>query len=76
MPLNFEFKTRSLNNRLLEQHLQAFNPSFAGEDFQTDTYFNALHGRLKLREGKMENALIHYHREDVAGAKQSTVLLY
>lgn len=41
-----------------------------------DTYFNVPQGRLKLREGNIENALIHYLREDVAGAKQSTVLLY
>ena len=33
-------------------------------------------GRLKLREGNIENALIHYDREDSAGAKASHVLLY
>ncbi|MGZ5191345.1 MAG: CYTH domain-containing protein, partial [Flavisolibacter sp.] len=41
-----------------------------------DTYFNAAKGRLKLREGNIENALIHYERSDTAEAKQSNVLLY
>jgi predicted adenylyl cyclase CyaB len=41
-----------------------------------DTYFRVATGRLKLREGNIENALIHYDREDRAGAKRSSVLLY
>lgn len=76
MPLNFEFKARSSNNEALEEKLALFAPRFVGEDVQKDTYFHVPHGRLKLREGNVENALIHYHREDIAGAKQSTVLLY
>jgi predicted adenylyl cyclase CyaB len=52
------------------------NPVFIGEDHQIDTYFNTSIGRLKLREGNIENSLIHYVREDVADAKQSDVLLY
>lgn len=38
---------------------------------QTDTYFNVAFGRLKLRQGNIENSLIFYHREDIAGLKQS-----
>ena len=76
MPLNFEFKARSKNNTELEQKLHRFKPRFAGEDDQCDTYFNVSSGRLKLREGNIENALIHYQRSDEAGAKQSDVLLY
>lgn len=59
-----------------EQLLLQQQPKFIGEDFQTDTYFNVPSGRLKLREGNIENALIHYHRNDFAGAKQSDVILY
>jgi adenylate cyclase, class 2 len=33
-------------------------------------------GRLKLREGIIENSLIHYNRTDTAGAKQSDVTLF
>ncbi len=76
MPVNFEFKARSHNNKELEQILQSFHPRFVGEDIQKDTYFNVSHGRMKLREGAIEHALIHYQRNNIAGAKQSDVLLY
>lgn len=74
--LNIEFKARSNKIDLLESLLQQHNPRFVGEDHQVDTYFNVSAGRLKLREGNIENALIHYEREDFAGAKSSHVLLY
>jgi len=64
MPLNFEFKARSRNNTALEQKLQEFNPYFVGEDVQKDTYFHVAKGRLNLREGNIENMLIHYQRPD------------
>lgn len=76
MPLNVEFKARTTRLAELESVLQSFNPRFEGEDNQCDTYFHVPHGRLKLREGTIENALIHYHRNDVAGAKISEVILY
>jgi hypothetical protein len=47
----------------------------AREDHQKDTYYNVPDGRLKLREGNIENALIWYQR-DIARAKQSDILLY
>lgn len=76
MPVIIEFKARSRDNAALEALLQPLHPRFAGEDHQTDTYFNVPHGRLKLREGAIENALIHYQRSNIAGTKQSDVLLY
>ena len=74
--VNFEFKARALNVDSLEKKLLELNPTFIGEDHQTDTYFNVKKGRLKLREGNIENALIYYERSDSADAKQSDVLLY
>lgn len=73
---NFEFKVRTKNLDALEQQLIELNPSFIGEDHQTDTYYNLPKGRLKLREGNIENALIYYERENIADAKLSDVLLY
>lgn len=74
--VNFEFKARTDNIEQLEQRLKELNPEFKGEDEQTDTYFNVENGRLKLREGKIENALIYYIRADSASAKQSEIILY
>jgi predicted adenylyl cyclase CyaB len=84
--LNIEFKAATNRLAELEALLQQQNPLFIGEDKQVDTYFNILSrppqsfgwqaGRLKLREGNIENALIHYDREDTAGTKASHVLLY
>lgn len=76
MHINFEFKARTTRLQELEERLQAYEPVFKGTDHQIDTYFNVPHGRLKLREGAIENALIHYQRHNIAGAKQSDVLLY
>ena len=47
-----------------------------GTDLQTDTYFKVGNGRLKLREGNIENALIFYNRENIAGPKMSQVNLF
>lgn len=74
--LNFEFKATVINLPDSEKKLSSLQPKFIGEDNQTDTYFNVSDGRLKLREGNIENALIWYKREDAAGAKQSDILLY
>jgi predicted adenylyl cyclase CyaB len=76
MPLLFEFKARSTKNLEFEQLVREKGGRFVGEDKQVDTYFNCTAGRLKLREGTIENALIHYHRDNIAGAKTSRVTLY
>ena len=76
MHINFEFKARCNDPEEKEARLLAHQPRFVGTDLQTDTYFNAAYGRLKLREGNIENALIHYNRPDTGGAKQSDVTLY
>ncbi len=74
--LNFEFKAKTSDLEKAEKKLLSLNPKFIGEDNQTDTYFNVQNGRLKLREGNIENALIYYERPNTASAKQSNVLLY
>jgi adenylate cyclase class 2 len=74
--LNVEFKATSSCVNILEEKLNTLNPLFIGEDDQTDTYFNVPKGRLKLREGNIENALIYYERENTANAKSSSVILY
>lgn len=73
---NYEFKAIAKNIDELEEKLLSLNPFFKGLDHQIDTYFNVPNGRLKLREGNIENALIYYERENWDAAKQSNVLLY
>ena len=73
---NVEWKARCANLQECEAKLQSLNPEFCGEDIQTDTYFEVPQGRLKLREGNVENALIFYMREDEAGARTSAGKLY
>ena len=74
--INFEFKARASSIKEAEEKLLQLNPIFKGEDHQTDTYFNVEIGRLKLREGNIENALIWYDRQNTADAKQSNIILY
>jgi len=76
MILNFEFKAKAENIAELEAKLQTLNPRFVGEYHQIDTYFKVEKGRLKLREGNIENALIFYERKNTAAAKSSNILLY
>ena len=56
--------------------LQQPNIQFIGIDSQVDTYFKIPSGRLKLREGNIENSLIYYDRENKKDAKKSDVTLY
>lgn len=76
MHINFEFKARHQNTALAEKLLLEQHPQFIGEDHQVDTYFMVPKGRLKLREGTIEQSLIFYERSNTAGAKQSNVILY
>ncbi|MFT3979391.1 MAG: class IV adenylate cyclase [Ferruginibacter sp.] len=71
-----EFKAKISDPEAAEQQLLSLQPFFKGEDRQVDTYFNVATGRLKLREGNIENALIWYDRPNEKGSKLSTVHLY
>lgn len=73
---NFEFKAKVDGIESYEAKLLTLNPEYKGLDHQADTYFNVKQGRLKLREGNIENSLINYDREDVAGSKESQIILY
>lgn len=74
--LNIEIKASCDNPADIKSILESNNARFVGIDHQIDTYFKVNDGRLKLREGNIENTLIHYLRPDQAGPKQSQVTLY
>jgi adenylate cyclase, class 2 len=71
-----EIKAKISEPEKIRRVLKSQNAEFKGIDKQTDTYFNVKQGRLKLREGNIENHLIYYERENQSGPKQSEVLLY
>lgn len=73
---NIEIKARCADPSFIRNYLQNQNSIFKGVDEQTDTYFNVSNGRLKLRQGVIENSLIFYKRENIAGPKLSEVILY
>ena len=69
--LNVEIKAKCNNAGKVRDYLLNNHAEFKGTDLQTDTYFNVKNGRLKLREGNIENNLIYYERKNQAGPKQS-----
>ncbi|HEU5165221.1 MAG TPA: class IV adenylate cyclase [Chitinophagaceae bacterium] len=69
--LNVEIKAICNDPSSIREYLIAHDAVFKGIDEQIDTYFNVNEGRLKLREGNIENNLIFYTRNNQAGPKSS-----
>lgn len=74
--INIEIKARSDDHDKIRTILKSNNADFKGVDHQIDTYFKVNSGRLKLRQGKIENHLIYYDRKDEKGPKQSDIILF
>lgn len=74
--LNIEIKAKCNDHEKIRAILKLRNAEFKGIDHQIDTYFKVNNGRLKLREGNIENFLVFYEREDKEGPKQSDVILF
>ncbi len=69
--LNVEIKAKCRDSNRVRDYLHNNGAEYKGTDEQTDTYFNVPNGRLKLREGNIENNLIFYNRGNQAGPKDS-----
>jgi len=69
--LNVEIKARCSDPSFIRNYLKNNGADFKGVDEQTDTYFTVSNGRLKLREGNIENNLIFYNRSNQTGPKSS-----
>jgi adenylate cyclase, class 2 len=69
--INVEIKAKCFYPEKVEAFLFANDAKFIGLDHQKDTYFNVPNGRLKLRQGNIENNLIFYNRPNQTGPKQS-----
>ena len=74
--INVEIKAYCRDQERIRGILDVRNADFRGTDKQVDTYFNSSSGRLKLREGNIENNLIYYERPDLDGPKTSRCILY
>ncbi len=73
---NIEIKAKCLDQEKVRRILREHSALFKGVDHQIDTYFKVSNGRLKLREGNLENFLVFYERENKEGPKQSNVVLF
>jgi predicted adenylyl cyclase CyaB len=71
--VNFEFKARINDEQRVRATLKTLNARSIGTDHQVDTYFRVPAGRLKVREGRIENTLIFYRRSNARRARQSAV---
>jgi len=71
--LNFEFKARLRDEKRARAVLKQLGARLVGTDHQADTYFQVPSGRLKVREGRIENALIYYRRSNTPRARRATV---
>ena len=69
--INVEIKAKCDDPTFIRNYLLSNKAEFKGTDEQTDTYFDVDKGRLKLREGNIENNLIYYERDNQAGPKSS-----
>jgi len=74
--INIEIKARCNKPERIRELLNTRNARFEGLDHQVDTYFQVNEGRLKVREGNIENNLIYYKRDNISGPKQSDCQLF
>jgi predicted adenylyl cyclase CyaB len=71
-----EIKARCDDHERTRSFLTSRRAAFKGTDHQVDTYFKVNHGRLKLREGTIENFLVCYDRANTPAPKRSDVILF
>ena len=71
--LNVEIKARVDDLAPVRTWLEVHEAERVGTDMQRDTYLDVPDGRLKVREGTIEQGLIFYRRPDQVGPKPSRV---
>jgi len=70
---NSEIKAKINRPDEIKKILESLSADYKGCDLQTDTYFNIKNGRLKIREGEIENSLIHYDRKNTTDPTLSNI---
>lgn len=74
--LSIEIKARCADPARIRSILRSRRAIFKGLDHQIDTYFRVPSGRLKIREGNIENALIFYKRADQKKSKKCNAVIH
>jgi adenylate cyclase, class 2 len=74
--LDINIKARYAAPQRAEEILMSAGARYLGEDVQTDTFFDVPVGKMKLREGNIENLITHYLREEVDGRILTKVYVY
>lgn len=73
--INVEIKAHCEDPGRIRSILKKYGADFKGADHQIDTYFDVPDGRLKLRQGTIEQNLIFYRRPDSKSPKTSDIYL-
>ena len=73
---DYTIKARITSTQLMETKLAQLNSKFMGVDHQTDTYFRVEKGKLKHRQGTIENLITHYERTHEGDAEKTKVYRY
>src|SRR5260221_13458956 len=68
---DFTIKARLFDSEKMAAQLTALKAEFIGLDLQTDHYFETEKGKLKWREGTLENLITHYERLNDSGMEQT-----
>lgn len=73
---DFTLKAVIKNHEEVWSRLQHLGAEFIGTDHQTDHYFETERGKLKWRQGTIENLITHYERIHEGGLERTIVYRY
>ena len=79
IPLNYKdytIKAKIVNPGSIESRLKEICAKYIGMDIQTDHYFKIEKGKLKWRQGTIENLITHYERISESGIEKTIVYRY
>ena len=73
---DFTIKAKIVDVSSIKEKLEILGANKKGTDFQKDYYFQIDKGKLKWRDGNIENVIIHYERQKIDGLEQTKVYRY
>ncbi|MFY8036284.1 MAG: CYTH domain-containing protein, partial [Cyclobacteriaceae bacterium] len=73
---DYTLKARITDLEIFHTRLRELNATFIGTDLQSDHYFSTPKGKLKWRQGTIENLITHYERISEQGAERTIVYRY